>query len=231
MNLGYAVLALGATNRLAAVELDVRSGDDPQELQSQKLPGSAGDNEPDQASLLLSHPLDYDALLSSLRTPASLNAARAALEKLPGSKKPLSTIGAEHLRAIGNLIASLQGRIELVRAASASIERHLDRHAKEFQRQLQLLQQTSRDLDQVKKHEALSRAERLLSQQGKLGERMDAVLSGVTERYRPPVGEVEKRWFEELEGIRVKIKGGRGFGLSRGGGLQAQVDEVSLPGV
>lgn len=183
-------------------------------------------DEADKSSLLTSQPVDVDSILASIRPSPSFNNARSALKKLSTANKPLTNIGAEHLRSIGDLISNLQQRIEAVRAASQLIENHLDLQSQEFQRQVLLLQTTSSQLDQVKSHNPVKRAEGMMVEQERLAGRMEKVLSGLTMNYRPPIGEVEKTWFDELESIKIRVQGGKGFGINRGGGLQAQIDEV-----
>lgn len=126
------------------------------------------------------------------------------------------------------MIINLQTRIDAIRSASQAVERHLDLQVQEFQRQLQTLQKSSNQLEIVKEHNPIKRAEEMMKRQGELAGRMDKVLSGLTGMYRPPIGEVEKRWFKELEEVRVKVQGAKGFGINRGGGLKTQVEEVSL---
>lgn len=224
---------MSSSNRLAGVELDYRTSDGadaaiPPKSDSKSAESSTGSDAADNASLLLSHPIDIDHLLRSTLPSTSLLTARSALDKLSTARKPLETVSHEHLRSLVSLIAALQIRIEAVRSASAAVERHLDLQVSEFQRQVQLLQTTSKLLADVKGHQAAERAEGMMKTQEKLVRRMDGVLGGLMGLYRPPVAEVEKRWFEELEAVKGRVQGARGFGLNRGGGMQAQVDDVSI---
>lgn len=226
MTVGYGLLALDSSNCLATIDLDYRGVDEadtPTVREREEVPASV---EKDDSSLITNQPLDIDNLLASIRPSPAFTSSRAALQKI-STNKPLTTITPAHLRGVGDLISALQTRIEAVRRASQAIETHLDLQAREFQRQLQLLQQTSHQLREVKEHFAVSRAEEMMREQEKLAGRMESVLGGLVGRYRPPVGEVEREWFDELEGIKVKVRGGKGFGLSRGGGLKAQAEEVS----
>lgn len=122
---------------------------------------------------------------------------------------------------------NIQNRIEALKTASQLVERHLDLQVQEFQRQLQVLKTSQDQLEIVRKHDAVKRAEGMMLRQGALAGRMDKVLSGLTAMYRPPIGEVERNWFDELEVMRVRVQGGKGWGVNRGGGLKAQVEEVS----
>jgi nucleoporin NUP82 len=125
------------------------------------------------------------------------------------------------------MIAQLQNRLAAIRSASQAIEHRVDIQIREFQRQLELLKKSSATIKALKNDDTAERAEKMLEKQDKLAERMDRVVAALSADYRPEIGEVEKKWFDELEKLRTRIHGGGGFGLSRTRGLTSQVEQVS----
>jgi nucleoporin NUP82 len=221
VTLGYGLLALASTNQLAAVELEY------QIPRRQPSPSTTlRSSEPDRSSLLLTQPLDFDRLLSSVRS-ARVD-PKAALRKLPSPNQPVQSVSPEHLRVVGEIIAQLQNRLAAIRSASQAIEHRVDLQIREFQRQLELLKKSSATIKALKNDDTAERAEKMLEKQDKLAERMDLVVAALSADYRPEVGEVEKRWFDELEKLRTRVYGGGGFGLSRTRGLTSQVEQVSM---
>lgn len=220
VTLGYGVLALASTNQLAAIELEYQI--------PRRQPSPAATlrlSKPDRSSLLLAQPLDFDKLLSSVHS-ARVD-PKAALRKLPTPNQPIQSVSPEHLRVVGEIIAQLQNRLAAIRSASQAIEHRVNIQIREFQRQVELLKQSSATIKALKNDDTAERAEKILEKQDKLAERMDRVVAALSADYRPEIGEVEKRWFDELEKLRTRVYGGGGFGLSRTRGLTSQVEHVS----
>lgn len=226
ITLGYGLLALASTHQLAAVELEFRVPEAPS-LSAQSLvrslKGAVAEEERDIQSLLLASPLDIDELITSIRRSKDTD-YHAHIRKLPEHMNPLQTISASHLRVLGEVTSQIQARIQAIRAASQAIENRLDLEVQEFQRQLQLLKDCSNRTSELKQSQTKARAQEMVETQGRLAERLDKVLTAMSAEYRPQIGEMEKKWFDELERLRARIRGG---GTQRAKGLAGRVNLVS----
>jgi nucleoporin NUP82 len=207
--LEYGLLALASSNQLAAVELDYRVTDiDPSHVSTpDDAPSSQPKAESDPHSLL-AKPLDIDRLLKDIRQPSQPYQPRALLNQTLNKSQPLTSITAEHLRTLGQVASQLHTRIEAVRLASQAVEHRLDLQLSEFKRQIALLTECRSRIKALQDRVPLKRAETLLVNQMELADRLDRVLSSMTEEYRPKVGEVERKWFGELERLSQRVKGG-----------------------
>lgn len=200
ITLGYGILALAQSGQLAAVEMDVRVPDRGLTAPSESTPAP----EPHSQSLL-SKP--FDATL-----PAEPFNPKAAIRKVPDSHKPLEAITPAHLRALGDAASQVRARADAISSASARVEARLDLQVAEHARQLQLLRATARSVSSLGSaaEKNAERAEEVLAAQAGLGERLDAVLTALMAEHRPQIGEVERRWFDELERVRARVAGARG---------------------
>ena len=229
ISLGYGLLALASSYQLAAVELDFRMADSAadspfsptKEEQKAAISEAA---EADAHSLLLAKPLDFEALVQSILRPEQTYDPQALVRKLPTPTKPLQSTSPDLLRVLGEITSLVQGRAQAIRAASQAVENRLDLEVQEFRRQLKLLNDCSSRISDLRRSETRARAERLMESQTVLGERLDKVLVAMAAEYRPQIGEVERKWFDELERLRIRVKGG---GSQRGKALSSRTQVVS----
>jgi len=97
----------------------------------------------------------------------------------------------------------MQFQIEAIRTASKAIENHLDLCAREFHRQIRAVKQCRTAIDGLEgKGKAPVKVFRMLERQEQLMERLDKVMDVMSNEYQPEVGEVEKKWFDELETLK-----------------------------
>jgi len=215
--LGYGIVTLASTNQLGTVELDFRiddadlAHDGPSVKEEQRVAKEPG-------SLLSANPLSIDDLLIGIRAKAvdPRTAARAI------STAPINSASGQTLRQIAEVISKLQSWTQQIRAASQALENHLDMCAKEFQRQIRVTKQCQGGHERIRDNKNQVRAAKLLERQGDMARRLDKVLAKLGGQYRPEVGEVERKWFEEVERLRRAVG-------SEGGdeGLAGRADAVS----
>jgi nucleoporin NUP82 len=218
ITLGYGLLALASSHQLAAIELDFRmteSATDQPASPELSLKEPSAEDERDAYSLLLAKPVDFPQLISSIRQPGNYD-PRDLIRKLPEYKKPLQTVSPDHLRVLGEITSQVQARTRAIRAASQAIENRIDLELQELQRQLKLLKDCSTRITQLRKSTTRERTERMLDTQGVLGERLDKVSVAMWEEYRPQIGEAERKWFDELDRLKSRVRGG---GNQHGKGL------------
>ncbi|WVQ96138.1 hypothetical protein IAU59_003240 [Kwoniella sp. CBS 9459] len=233
ITLGYGLAALASTGQLACVEMDLHIADSsailPPPSAQQSVQSIESPDAPDSRSLLLAKPLDIDKLINSIRQPSTPYNPYAILKRVPDAGKPTTTITPEHLRALGEISSQVQNRAQAIRPASETIEKRLDLEVQELQRQIRLLRECQSKVQALKNHEAIARAESLLENQDKLAKRLDEVLRDMTEGFRPEIGDSERKWFDELERLRTRIRGGGGV-VSKGKALatKAQVLKEQL---
>ena len=217
---GYALIALASTHQLAAVELDFRVADtnlnNPPSPTKPEIPSKT-----DARSLILARPLDINKLVASVRGQTDLNSAARSISH----GAPMSTVSAGQLRSIGDIISQLQSRTRAVRAASQVVENHLNLCVQEFQRQLRVLKECRYRIEGLRDSKAIAKAHRMLDTQLEMGGRWDKVLVAMAAEYRPEVGEVERRWFEELDRLRIRVQGGKS---SAAAGLTARIQTVGI---
>lgn len=190
---------MAATGQVAAVEMDFRV---PDRVLTPPEPVVEDEETPDDRTLL-STPFPSTDL-----KPAD---PLAAIRQVPDRNKIVSTIGLQHLRALATASTEIRTRAESVRTASAAVENRLDLQVAEYARQLKLLRDSS-EIIQTIVSDTKSNAEKIESMseaQAALVERLDAVLNAMLAEYRPQIGEVERKWFDELERVRQTVSGGR----------------------
>lgn len=210
-------MALAAGGQLVAVEMDMRVADrDPLPVPEAEEPKKAEED----SHQLLTKPF-------SPKLEEQPSNPLGAVRKLPDSNKKLDTIGPEHLRALADAAAQINARAEAVRNASARVELRVDLQVQEYTRQLKLLRETSSALGAIQDatDAQAERTEALVEAQSSLAARLDAVLNAMLAEYRPQIGEVERKWFDELERIKAKIGGRKGI-AHRSRILQEQLDVV-----
>lgn len=151
----------------------------------------------------------------------------AAIRKLPDSGKELKEIGPQHLRALADAAAQVNARAEAIRSASAKVEARVELQAQEYARQLALLRESQSALESIQDSSdaQVERTARLVDAQASLSARLDAVLNAMLAEYRPQIGEVERKWFDELERIKARIAGRKGI-AHRAKILHEQLDVV-----
>lgn len=178
--------------------------------------------EDNDAQSLLSKPFPVTALKTV--------DASAAIRKLPDGRKTIEAIGPDHLRALATASTEIRARAESLRVASALVERRLDLQVAEYSRQLKLLREAAATTDDIRTRakSTAERAESMAAAQTTLVERLDSVLNAMLAEYRPQIGEVERKWFDELERVRQRVAGARRMpGLAhRAKILQEQLDVV-----
>lgn len=203
ITLGYGLLALATTGQLAAVEMDFR-------VQDRGLPPPQEDPVPDTDSRsLLTKPFDYDALLAPIRSPSTPFNPMGAVRKVRGSAKPIESIGPEHLRALADASSQVSARAQAVRNGSALTERRVDLAITESARQLKSLRDASAGITSVRDRAAANavRASAMAETQSSISDRLDVVLNTLLSEYRPQIGDVERKWFDELERLRARVQG------------------------
>ncbi|WWD20148.1 hypothetical protein CI109_104624 [Kwoniella shandongensis] len=234
ITLGYGLVALASSGQVAFVEMDLRIADSgvvPPSATSSAQSAPTHSDQSDPQSLLLAKPFDADRLIASIRQPnPPYNPSSILKQRLPDYNKPTSSITPEHLRVLGEISSQVQNRSEAIRNASQTIENRLDMQVKELQRQIKLLRECQASIEQLKETKTLSRAEDLTSKQENIAERLDGVLGSMAAEYKPQVGEVERKWFEELERLKMRVRGG---GVVRGKALasRAQVLKEQLAAI
>ena len=226
--LGYGMIALASSHQLAAVEMDFRIANSATELPLSPVKVAKEltiEEERHGQSLLLAKPLDIGRLVTSIRHPGDYN-PRALARKHSEHSKPIQTVSPGHLRVLGEMTSQVQARTQAIRAASQAIESRLDLQVREFQRQLRLVKECSSRIAELKNGSMRIHAEKLLDDQSQLGDRLDRVLVAMSGEYKPQIGEAERRWFDELERLKARIRGG---GPGRGKGLVGRVHVVGHP--
>ncbi|WRT69531.1 uncharacterized protein IL334_006518 [Kwoniella shivajii] len=210
ITLGYGLVALAASGQVASVELDLKVADVPAITSGATTTDRTTTAvDPDSQSLLLAKPLDFDKFVQSIRKPATpFNPMGVLRQRIPDSSKPASTINPEHLRVLGEISSQFTNRTQAIRSASQSIENRLDLEVQELQRQIKLLRDCQDKVASLKKNIAISRAEELLDKQDRLASRLDGIVVKLSEEFRPEVGEMERKWFDELERLKVRVRGG-----------------------
>lgn len=133
------------------------------------------------------------------------------IKKIPNHTAPLQIISPDHLRILGEIINALQSRSQGVAAVSQSIEHRLDVQVREYQRQIRLLTDASGRIREMEKLSATSRIEKCLKTQEELGGRLDTLLGRMAQDHRPQIGDVERKWFSELERLKARVKGHTGL--------------------
>ncbi|WVF68598.1 hypothetical protein IAT40_003367 [Kwoniella sp. CBS 6097] len=233
ITLGYGLAALASSGQLASVELDLHVADSsailPPPTTQEPAKSAVSPDAPDSQSLLLAKPLDVDKLIRSIRQPSTPFNPSAILKRLPDATKPTNNITPEHLRVLGEISSQVQNRAQVIRSASETIEKRLDLEVQELQRQIRLLRECQSKIQALKNHEAITRAEGLLENHDRLANRLDGVLRDMAEGFRPEIGDSERKWFDELERLRTRIRGGGGV-VSKGKALatKAQVLKEQL---
>jgi len=214
---GYGIAALASTYQLATVELDFRISDADLVVEAPS-PEAEVREAKESGSLLSTNPLSFDDLLSGIRakTVDARSSARAI------SITPITTVSGQTLRQIAEVISKLQAWTQQIRAASQALENHLDLCAKEFQRQIRVMKQCQGGYERIRDNKNQVRVAKLLEKQGHMAGRLDKVLAALGGHYRPEVGEVERKWFQEIERMRETV-GSAG----RGEGLAGRADAVS----
>ncbi|TXT13342.1 hypothetical protein VHUM_00709 [Vanrija humicola] len=197
ITLGYGILGLASSGQLATVELDFRvqdrgDGAPPSEVAEEPAPSDV----PDAQSLLVK-PFDTKALVASIRSP-------------PNSGKPLANIGPDHLRALAEASSQVRAQAEAVRTASGVVERRVDLQVAEYARQLSVLRDAAARAKETRETATASteRYEQMVVEQVALADRLDAVLSAMLAEYRPQIGQVERKWFDELDRLQQRVSGG-----------------------
>ena len=228
MNLGYGLLAISSSHQVSAIELEYRMIDSPNRtLMSPELTSRPSHEEDvrEAQNLLLAERIDLDRLIASVRAAGNHSESGKLTHKLPEHSRPIQTVSPDHLRVLGEITSQIQKQTQAVRAASQDIEHRLDLEIEEFQRQLRLLQECSHHIAEIKKSRTRGRAEKLAEAQAKLGQRMDRILAAMSAEYKPEIGELERKWFDELERLKGRIRGG---GSQRGRGLAGHVRLVGF---
>ncbi|KAK4686952.1 nucleoporin NUP82, partial [Tremellales sp. Uapishka_1] len=219
ITLGYGLLALASTNQLAAVELDFRmvKSSDPASFGPETDTEDADAIHDEQS--LLSQPVDFDVSSEPFNPKLAIRGT---------DSKPLSTITPAHLRTVGELVSLFHQRISSIRKSSQLVQHRLDIQISEYQRQVKMLTESSRKIRDVRdvNRDTTDRAERLLDEQEKLMGRLERVIAVMTAEYKPEVGPVERRWFEELERLKLRVAGGKRSMMSRAAVLKEQLDVV-----
>lgn len=215
ITLGYGLVAVSSSGQIAAVEMDFRDPD--RELPPPPTPEQVAD-----VQSILSAPFPSTTL-----KPAD---ASSAIRKLPDGRKALQTIGAEHLRALATASSEIRARAESVRAASKALEHRLDSQVAEYDRQLDLVRDAAAAIPELRSRTGSTeeRTRTMAAAQTVLVERLDAVLNALLAEYRPQIGEVERKWFDELERIQQRVQGAKrvpGMG-HRAQVLKEQLDVV-----
>ncbi|ORY34904.1 hypothetical protein BCR39DRAFT_515491 [Naematelia encephala] len=213
ITLGYSLLALSGSHQLAAVELEYRVA----ELSDTNPDGDKHSAKPisdkETRSLLLTSPLDYGKTLCEL---SEIN-----IKQVGGiTRAPLQSVCVEVLKTFGTIHNHLQSCVRRVLEISGVIEQRLDLEIQEYQRQIRVLKECQVKIAGMKEPARLGRVEALLEEQASLSDRLDRVVTALAGEYRPQLGEVEKKWFEELERLKMRIRGGA---LSRGKGMSGKV--------
>lgn len=97
-----------------------------------------------------------------------------------------------------------------MRTASAVVERRVDLQVAEYARQLSVLRDAAARVKATRETATASteRYEQMVVEQVALADRLDAVLSAMLAEYRPQIGQVERKWFDELDRLRQRVSGG-----------------------
>ena len=226
MALGYGLIALASSQRLAAIELDYRM-----ENTALYLPVSPSRSDgmrpaeevQDAQNLLLGSTLNVDKLMTSIQQPDDFN-PQVLLRQLGDPQKPIQTVSPAHLKILGEIISQIQARTQAIRTASQVVENRLDLEIQEFQRQLKLLKECSSRISDLKNSFDRSRGDKVVEKHKQLGERLDKVLIVMTAEYRPQIGEAERKWFDEVERLKQRI---RSSSATRVYGLASKAQVVS----
>jgi len=194
---GYALLALASTYQLAAVELDF--GVAP--VASSPDVGQPQKSETVDTSLLVTRPLKLDPLLDSTRSIDYRALARSV------SSAPIDALSGDILRGLAQIITRIQSQIQSIRSASKIIENHLDLCAKEFHRQIRAVKQCRAGVEELREDQTSVKIRNMLERQERLAARLDTAVGVMSTEHQPQVGEVERKWFDELERLRYRIDG------------------------
>nr|XP_019009175.1 uncharacterized protein I206_05821 [Kwoniella pini CBS 10737]OCF47956.1 hypothetical protein I206_05821 [Kwoniella pini CBS 10737] len=214
INLGYGLVALASTGQAAFVELDLRISDSaallPTTTSLEKMTNKV--DEQDSHSLLLVKPLDFDKLITTIHNPSvPYNPVSNLRQKIPDASKSINEVKPDHLRVLGEISSQVRNRSQAIRNASQIVENRLDLQVKELQRQIKLLKECQSRVAELKKNAAITRAEELLERQESLGSNLDGVVRKLSEEFRPGIGDSERKWFDELERLRIRVRGGSGI--------------------
>lgn len=208
ISFGYGIIALTAQGQLAASELDFRVADHLSSSFSAKKSSGRTTSPPavDNRSLL-SKPLDFTALTTTVTSPADYDPRRLVRSR-PDARRPLTEINASQLKLLGDVTSQIRRRTEAIRAASQTIEHRLDLQVKEYQRQLKVLKSARGQMKQVTGgDDASQRVERIAKQQKALAERLDKVVSrAMASHTGPDLGDAERKWLKELEATRSHLE-------------------------
>jgi nucleoporin NUP82 len=193
---------LANTGQLAVVEMDFR-------VQDRGVAIAPEPAVPDDESQPLTKTFDYDAILRSIREPKTPFNPLAAVRKLPDSNKPITSLRPEHLRALAEAAAQMHARTEAIRSASTATEHQADLALAESTRQLRRLREAANGMEAVRARAAANadRTAAMAAKQASLSTRLDAVLNALLAEYRPEIGAVERKWFDELERLRARVHG------------------------
>ncbi|WWC92973.1 uncharacterized protein L201_007936 [Kwoniella dendrophila CBS 6074] len=220
INLGYGLVALASSGQAAFVELDLRVADSVATIPAAaNTVKSVKATDPDAQSLLLAKPLDFDKLLNSIRNPSTpYNPLAILRQRISDSSKPTTSITPDHLRVLGEISGQVRNRTQSLRTASQNVENRLDLQVKELQRQIKLLKECQAKVSTLKRNLAIQRAEELLNKQEQLSTKLDGLVNKLSEEFKPEVGEQERKWFDELERLKLRVRGGSGI-VSKGKAL------------
>ncbi|KAL7421188.1 hypothetical protein Q5752_004073 [Cryptotrichosporon argae] len=199
--LGYGLLALSSAGQLATVEMDYCVDT------ALATPTAAEFALVDADALaILSEPFDTAPLLASTRSSTDV---LAAVRRHLTARQPLQTVTAEQVRLLVAASEALRDRLDAVRTSSQALEEHVDVLALEVQRHLSLLKECSARIGEMHARRALERVDAIVAAQAKLGDRLDRVLADLMSEYRPQIGEVEQKWFDELDRLRARVGTGK----------------------
>lgn len=120
------------------------------------------------------------------------------------------------MKLLGEVTSEIRKRTEAIRAASQKVENRLDLQVREYQRQIKLLKSARGEMKTLSGDDS-ERVSSIAKKQRELGERLDKVLSSAMASHKgPDVSESERKWFDELEKLHIKV-----------GGLSTRFSQVS----
>lgn len=205
ISLGYGVLALTASQQLAASELDFRANEQTIAAITSNTKDSSTQPSTDDRSFLAKQPYIstlIDGTISYTKyTPPNIRANKDL-------RGPVENITAAHLKLLGEVTTEIRKRTEAIRAASQKVENRLDLQVREYQRQIKLLKSTRGEMKTLSGDDESERVGAIAKKQRELGERLDRVLSNAMASHKgPDVSESERKWFDELEKLHSQVRG------------------------
>ncbi|OLL25409.1 Nucleoporin nup82 [Neolecta irregularis DAH-3] len=197
--LGCTLLSLSAELQLVGFELDegVASEDE-----SDETPLDSDMSNIPRYRSLLSHPT-YGSLALVEKAPVQPKLI------IPPSARGQLEVTEDSLRFLGKSAQANREQMHALYLAAVSMHQRLDLQLLELQRQLEKLRESQLKLSTSSNAE--ERVEKAVSIQKDLQNRADILLQKLMNNHSPILSDHEKKWFDELKRISIRIEGSRGF--------------------